>query len=200
VTIWSDTDIADMTTVPGRLRHLSPNLVRAMTQGWSAPPLAECEWSGVGPRRTRRNLIAADFPGETLVIPNGGLTTRTNDLPFPFRPATDHMWLVGPTGPGSVLIIGPNGDETLYTPDHVQLGHPLAVVDPHGALYEGPRPSLSELSARLGIATEPLDSLEARLRETRSRAVRGLDPRVDAAVPDDDLSSNSDMLCPNHSA
>lgn len=157
-----------------------------MTQGWSAPSPEEGEWSGARPRRTRRTLIAADFPGETLVIPNGGLTTRTNDLPFPFRPATDHMWLVGPTEPGSVLIIGPNGDETLYAPEHVQLGHPLAVVDPHGALYEGPRPSLSALSVRLGIATEPLHSLEARLRETRSRAVRGLDAQVDASVPNDD--------------
>ncbi|MFD2467373.1 aminopeptidase P N-terminal domain-containing protein [Amycolatopsis silviterrae] len=181
---WSDAELtALLDQFPGR--RLSPGLLRAMTQGWSVPGNDPAEWPGAEPRRARRTRIAADFPGSTLVVPAGRPAVRTNDLPFAFRPGTDHMWLAGPTEPGSVLVLGPDGEETLYVAEQPALGHPLAVLDPEGPLIEGPRESRAATAVRLGIETRPLGELGKRLRGTEARTVRGLDPAVDDLVADD---------------
>ncbi|MGH4001451.1 MAG: aminopeptidase P family protein [Pseudonocardiaceae bacterium] len=185
MTDWNDASLAAILEGSPVAGAYSLDYVRAMTQGWSLPSGNGAEWVGASPRRRRRRLVAEDFSGEVLVIPVGRPVLRTNDLNFPFRPASDHMWLVGDTEPGSVLVLGPDGDETLFAVDHLPLGHPLSFLEPHGALWEGPRDSLGALATRLGIRTRPLDELEERLRGARARTVRGIDPRVDTLVQDD---------------
>ncbi|GAA3526730.1 aminopeptidase P family protein [Amycolatopsis ultiminotia] len=182
---WSDAELTALLEQSSAAGRFSPGLLRAMTQGWSVPESDAAEWRGAGPRRARRKLIAADFPGGTLVIPTGRPAVRTNDLPFAFRPGTDHMWLAGPTEPGSVLVLGPDGAETLYVAEQPVLGHPKAVLGSHGPLVEGRREPSAVTALRLGIETRPLDELDKRLCGTEARAVRGLDPHVDAIVADD---------------
>ena len=181
---WDDAQLAEVLE-GSPAGGYSLDYLRALVQGWSAPASDAVEWAGAEPRRRRRRLLAEDVAGDVLVIPVGQLVWRTSDLYFPFRPGSDHMWLVGETEPGSVLVLGPDGDETLFAVEHPPLGHPQAFLDPHGARWEGPRDSLDALATRLGIATRPLDELEKRLHGARCRTVRGLDPRVDALVPDD---------------
>ncbi|WP_051791594.1 aminopeptidase P N-terminal domain-containing protein [Amycolatopsis jejuensis] len=180
--IWGDAELIALLEESSAAGRMSPGLLRAMTQGWSVPASDATEWSGAAVRRARRALIAADFPGTTLVVPAGRPATRTNDLPFAFRPGTDHMWLAGPTEPGSVLVIGPDG-EALYLAEQPPLGDPKAVLGAHGPLVEGPRETRAAAAIRLGIETRPLDELDQRL--PGAKAVRGLDPRVDALVADD---------------
>ncbi|MBB4689261.1 aminopeptidase P N-terminal domain-containing protein [Amycolatopsis jiangsuensis] len=181
---WSDAELtALLERFPGR--RLSPALLRAMTRGWSVPASDVVEWRGAAPRRARRRVLAADFPGVTLVVPAGRPAVRTNDLPFAYRPGTDHMWLAGPTEPGSVLVLGPDGEETLYVAEQPALGHPNAVLDVHGPLIEGPLETCAATAVRLGVETRPIGELGKRLRGTAAKTVRGLDPHVDALVADD---------------
>lgn len=169
---------------PG-IRSISPELLQTMTRGWSQEPTTAQEWAGAAPRRARRETISVDFSGETLVIPAGTAPLRTKELPHPFRPSSDFMWLVGEAEPHSVLVIGPDDEGVLFAPVHSPLGHPLSILDPHEAMWEGARESAADISIRLGIETRDLADLPARLRGVSARAVRNLDARVDELVADD---------------
>ena len=161
--------------------------LRAFTEGWRPPADGAEEWAGATPRRARRAGVAAAASGEVLVIPNGVPKIRTSDLFYPFRPATDHMWLVGPTEPGSVLVIDSDGSAYLYLDERPPLGHPLAVLDGHrGAVWDGPAESLSAASIRLGLEVRPIGHLQAALQGRNARGVLGLDPKVDELIADDD--------------
>ncbi|RII14824.1 Xaa-Pro aminopeptidase 1 [Streptomyces sp. YIM 130001] len=182
---WTDEELQNLVTKAGRRAPLEQ--VRMMTAGWQVPAAETDEWSGVPPRRFRRAAVTGDFPGDWLVIPNGRAPWRTSDLTYPFRPATDFMWLVGEADPGSVLVIDGDGEPTLYVDENPPLGHPLAFLDAaRGAVWNGRPESLSALRSRLGLAVRPIADLENALRRAdNTRTVRGLDPVVDSLVPED---------------
>lgn len=182
---WTDDELQSLATATGR--RVPVELLRVMTAGWQVPDVDVEEWAGAAPRRTRRAVVAADFPGELLVVPNGRAPRRTSDLTYPFRPASDFMWLMGEVDPGSVLVIDAAGEPTLFVDERPALGHPLAFLDAaRGAVCDGRSEPLSAIRTRLGVDARPIGDLEVVLRGAgRARAVRGLDPLVDSLVPAD---------------
>ncbi|MEA5453183.1 aminopeptidase P family protein [Sinomonas sp. JGH33] len=153
----------------------------------------------------RRRAISERFPGERLVIPAGPPKVRSNDTHYRFRPHSAFAHLTGlgvDHEPDAVLVLEPveegTGDggghhsATLYF-------RPLAGRDTEqfyanahtGEFWVGPRPTLSELEARLGIATAHLDELEVALTKgvgapeiggISVRLVRKVDENIDALV------------------
>ncbi|HVV75648.1 MAG TPA: aminopeptidase P N-terminal domain-containing protein [Mycobacteriales bacterium] len=184
---WSDEQLQELISSVDVRRRVSVEFLRAMTEGWSQPAAEPKEWLGAAPRQARRAGIAADFPGEQLVVPVGRAPRRTNDLYYSFRPATDFMWLVGEADQGSVLVIGPDGHAVLHVDERPPYGDPRALMDQvRGAVWDGPSTPLAAVGAQLGLDVRPIADLEPALRAApRSRAVRGFDPVVDAIVPDD---------------
>lgn len=149
-----------------------------MASGWAPADESLPSRDGVAAYAARRRRAISDrFPGERLVIPAGPLKVRSNDTDYRFRPHSAFAHLTGlgvDHEPDAVLILEPvdegTGDDgghhsaTLYF-------RPLAGRDTEqfyadarsGEFWIGPRPTLAELEARLGIATAHLDGLEAAL-------------------------------------
>jgi Xaa-Pro aminopeptidase len=184
---WTDDRLKELLSSVEVRRRVPLEFLRAMTEGWSQPAAEPEEWPGAAPREARRAAIAADFPGEQLVVPIGRAPRRTNDLYYPFRPATDFMWLVGDADQGSVLVIEPDGRAVLYVDERPPYADPRALLDAtRGAVWDGPPTPLAAIGARLGVAVRPVEGLEAALSAApRARAVRGFDELVDRLVPDD---------------
>ena len=185
--MWTDAQLQALLDQTEVRRRVPVAFLRAMTEGWSQPtPVVEA-WSGAAVRHARRSSIAADFPGEQLVVPIGRAPRRSNDLYYPFRPATDFMWLVGEADQGSVLVIEPDGHAVVFVDQRPPHGHPMALLDSQrGAVWDGPSESLEATAARLGVDVRPIAELEPALRAVpRSRAVHGFDPLVDSLVTND---------------
>ncbi|MCH6469550.1 aminopeptidase P family protein [Sinomonas terrae] len=153
----------------------------------------------------RRRAISERFPGERLVIPAGPPKVRSNDTDYRFRPHSAFAHLTGLGAdhePDGVLVLEPveegAGDDgghhvaTLYF-------RPLAGRDTEqfyanahtGEFWVGPRPTLAELKARLGLATAHLDELEVALTKgvgapeiggLSIRLVRKVDEDLDALI------------------
>ncbi|RZU77005.1 Xaa-Pro aminopeptidase [Micromonospora kangleipakensis] len=159
-----------------------------MRQGWRDTELP------IGPRpevpnyAKRRAALSAAFPGETLVIPTGGEKVRANDTDHPFRPGSDFAYLTGDHDPDSVLVLRPNGsghDGTLFMRPRSSRKTDEFFRSRHGELWVGRRHTLGEKSTELGLPTADLTELDAALADCapgRTRALRGFDARVDAAV------------------
>lgn len=153
----------------------------------------------------RRRAISEQFPGERLVIPAGPFKVRSNDCDYRFRPHSAFAHLTGlgvEHEPDAVLVLEPvdegQGDDagnhqaTLYF-------RPLAGRDSEqfyadsrsGEFWVGPRPTLAEFEAQLGLATAHLDQLEVAITKnvgeasvggTSIRLVRKVDENIDALV------------------
>ncbi|MDG4796755.1 aminopeptidase P family protein [Micromonospora sp. WMMD1082] len=165
-----------------------PAFLSFMRQGWRDTTLP------VGPRpevpnyAKRRAALSAAFPGETLVIPTGGEKVRANDTEYRFRPGSDFAYLTGDHDPDGVLVLRPNGsghDATLYMRPRSSRETDEFFRSRHGELWVGRRHTLTEKSTELGLPTADLTELDAALAglaPARTRVLRGLDARVDAAV------------------
>jgi Xaa-Pro aminopeptidase len=157
-----------------------------MRTGWSTadepvPPQA----TGAPFHARRRAALAAAFPGETLVIPTGQLVPRANDTDYEFRPGTALAHLTGEYEPGSVLVLGPGEDCTLYRRPRSSRETDEFFRSRDGELWVGRRWSLAESEAVLGLPCASLDDLEkvlAGLDPAATRVLRGADPAVDAAI------------------
>ena len=114
---------------------------------------------------SRRQKLVAEFPGEVLVIPAGSPKQRSNDTDYPYRPHTAFTYLTGwgsDTVPGSVLVLCDTSAAALYV-----LGPAGRDTDEFyanaaiGEFWTGPRPSLADVSAMLGIDVHRLDNKPA---------------------------------------
>jgi Xaa-Pro aminopeptidase len=137
----------------------------------------------------RRAQVSAAFPGETLIIPSGTEKVRANDTDFPFRPGTDLLYLTGEHDPDAVLVLRPTPsghDATLFIrPRSPRDTDEFFRNRRYGELWIGRRHTLREKLTELGIETADLNDLAGVLDDCaprRTRVLRGLDPRVDAAV------------------
>lgn len=177
-----------------------------MASNWAPTPEHSPEREAVaGYAATRRQAISGQFKGERLVIPAGPLKVRSNDTDYRFRPHSAFAHLTGlgvDHEPDAVLIMEPveegKGDDgghhhaTLYF-------RPLAGRDTEqfyadsrsGEFWIGPRPTLAEFKARLGIATAHIDELETAITKNVGapeiggvsvRLVRKVDENIDALV------------------
>jgi Xaa-Pro aminopeptidase len=157
-----------------------------MRQGWLDVPVPVTRHPAADRLAARRAALAAALPGEYLVIPAGTPKIRNNDVFHPFRPGSDFVWLTGETEAGSVVIIEPGGEATLYIRPHTNRDTEEFYRNAaHGELWVGRRATLAEKTEELGIRTAPLADLPealARLAPARTRVLRGLDAGVDAAV------------------
>jgi Xaa-Pro aminopeptidase len=208
--VTDDSDSAELTDEPdvseehpesahwiwaGRHRPPVPrSLMELMSNGWA-------ERAGPPPERhpaadnfaARRKELSERFARRTLVIPSGPPKVRSNDTDYRFRPGTDFFWLTGEMGSDSVLVMEPDGDghrAILYVePPNDRSSHEFFLDRRHGEFWVGPRIGLHDISRHLGVSTAPLvevhEHLE-RLGVVDTVTVRGLDPRIDDGVPEND--------------
>jgi Xaa-Pro aminopeptidase len=123
----------------------------------------------------RRARLSARFPGARLVIPAGGLRTRSNDTDYRFRANSAFAHLTG-TGtqlePDSVLVLHPVSEPdgaggTTRGHEAVLYVRPLAGRDTeefyadsrYGEFWVGARPSLEDVEELTGIRSEHVDGL-----------------------------------------
>lgn len=113
---------------------------------------------------SRRARLSSEFLGQRLVIEAGSLKTRANDTTYPFRASTEFSYLTGwgaDAEPDSLLVLNPteHGHEsTLYFRERAGRDSSEFYANSEiGEFWIGPRPSLAQVSADLGIATAHID-------------------------------------------
>ncbi|HEY0383377.1 MAG TPA: aminopeptidase P family protein [Candidatus Elarobacter sp.] len=168
------------------------NLLRFMMTGWAAMPGSPASpVEGVERFAARRAALSAAFAGETLVVATGREKVRANDTTHRFRPGTDFYYLTGNLEPDNVLVLEPSGGghaATLYCEPNPGKSDATFYTDRmKGELWVGPRLGLPQTAQRYGIATKSLsafqDDLAAAVTRGPYRALRGVDPALDAALP-----------------
>jgi len=164
---------------------------RFMATGWAPVPTVTLPRDEVAPYTAkRRTMVSSAFPGETVVLPTGGLKVRANDTDYPFRPDSDFFWLTGCHEPDAVLVLHPrrggDHDAVLYVADRSDRATSAFYTDRrYGELWVGPRPGVRELSDILEIECRPLPELPealSRLAPGTTRVKRGVDERVDRRI------------------
>jgi Xaa-Pro aminopeptidase len=173
---------------------VSPALDAFMASGWAPPEPAR--GTGAHPAAPytvhRRQALAARFPGERLVVPSGVLKARSNDTDYRFRPHSAFVHLSAAAEPEWCLVLEPHAGghrATLYVRDNPARSSGAFYRDRrYGELWVGPSPGLDEAAARYGIVAKPLaalaDDLAAGAGPVPTRLLRGVDPSVDALLPD----------------
>jgi Xaa-Pro aminopeptidase len=165
------------------------NLLRFMMSGWATPPEppAATPIDGADRFAARRAALSRAFPGEAIVVPTGHEKVRANDEFYRFRPGSDFYYLTGNLEPDNVLVLAPDGGATLYCEPRPGKTDATFFTDRmKGELWVGPRLGLEQTAHRYGIATKPLAALAddlGVLGRTPYRALRGIDPEFDAAIP-----------------
>lgn len=155
----------------------------------------------------RRERISAQHPGKRLIVPAGAAKVRSNDTDFPYRAHSAFAHLTGwgsDSEPDSVLVMEPTAtghEATLYFRERAGRDSDEFYANPEiGEFWIGPRPSLAQVAADLGITTSGiagfagvLDSVDADTLLVRD-ADRDITDQVDGrrllAATLDDLESN----------
>ncbi len=167
------------------------NLLHFMMTGWAtAPRTPAAPVEGAAHFARRRAELSRAFPGETLVVPTGHEKVRANDTAYRFRPGTEFFYLTGNLEPDNVLVFAPNGGghATLYCEPNPGKTDKTFFTDRFkGELWVGPRLGLEQTAERYGLPTKPLSALAGDLAALPGgapfRALRGIDPALDAALP-----------------
>ncbi len=183
--------------VEHRQRPRSEAFKRFIASGWAPRPDAvptpaeSASWAA-----SRRERLSAQFPGERLVIPAGGLRTRSNDTDYRFRPHSAFAHLTGlgtDQEPDAVLVLEPRQggghDAVLYFRPRAERDSEEFYADPrYGELWVGVRPTLEEIAAVTGLDARHLDELLDAIRKDVGegglavRVVRDADEGVDEAL------------------
>jgi Xaa-Pro aminopeptidase len=160
-----------------------------MTTNWAEAPLDPSVHPMAPFAAERRERLAHQFPGRTLVVPSGNYKVRANDTNYRFRPGSDFFYLTGCFESDAVLVVASltgGSSSTLYVPERRdQRTHEFFTDAHYGELWVGPRRGVPEVAAHYGIETAPLEHLEkdlASLDRGGALVVRGHDARVDALV------------------
>jgi Xaa-Pro aminopeptidase len=155
--------------------------------GWADRPEPRPEPRPQAPYAAdRRARISAMHPGERLVIPAGPAKPRANDTDYPYRAHSAFSYLTAwgsDAVPGSVLVLEPNAardahDATLYLlPTAGRDSEEFYANAAIGEFWTGPRPSLTQVAADLGLETRHLDEFADVLEATdhTTRIVREAD-------------------------
>jgi Xaa-Pro aminopeptidase len=141
--------------------------------------------------KTRRHRVSALRPRERIVVPAGPAVVRSNDMEYRFRAHSAFAYLTGwgsDAVPGSVLVLEPSADghrPLLYFRATAGRDTDEFYANPEvGEFWTGPRPSLRDVAAQLGIETRPIAELGDALRSGSGtlRVVRDADAEVTALV------------------
>jgi len=121
----------------------------------------------------RRSALSASHVGERIIVAAGGLKQRSNDTDYPFRAHTAFSWLTGwgsDSEPDAVLVMEPKDsgqetpghDTTLYFRERAGRDSDEFYANSSvGEFWIGPRPSLEQVAADLGLATADLADLSS---------------------------------------
>ena len=159
--------------LPNRQIPFSDAFKKFIVEGWAPYPtdlpdqLPSAAWA-----RQRRERVSAQFPGERLLIPAGGLKVRSNDTDYRFRPHSAFAHLTGlgtDREPDAVLVLEPTDtghDATLYFKPRAPRDSEESYADNRfGELWVGRRPSLAEMAALCDIPCAAISDLPAQLRK-----------------------------------
>src|SRR5690606_8425126 len=174
----------------GPYKDVSPELAAWMRTGWAdterrdLEPIEQAAYTA-----KRRATVSARFPGERLVIPAGNLKTRSNDTDYPFRAASDYVYLTGDQSEDGCLVFEPREDGghdvVLYLRPRSSRENGEFWLDGYGELWVGRRNSLAEAAALYGLPTRDVRTLPDVLRqapEAPTRIVRGHDATLEAVL------------------
>lgn len=141
---------------------LSAALEEFMRGGWLDSELHDLPEDPVAPWAARRRQRLHElFPGQRITICAGTFKVRSNDTDFRFRPYTPYAWLTGDQSSDGVLVIEPDGTQTLYLRPRSDRDSGEFYRDRrYGELWAGRRATLGESARRLGIHTEHIDKLD----------------------------------------
>jgi Xaa-Pro aminopeptidase len=160
-------------------------LVEYMTGNWASVMPSDEVHPAATYCATRRERIAEEFSGRTIVVATGNFKVRANDTDYRFRAGTDFFYLTGCAEPDAVLVIAP-GEEgarsTLYIADRRdQRTHEFFTDARYGELWVGARRGVTEAARYYEIETAPLERLEQDLAAltTEIVSVRGFDQKLD---------------------
>ncbi|KAB1647626.1 aminopeptidase P family protein [Pseudoclavibacter sp. CFCC 14310] len=195
--------MSDSAQKPGEARSRTPKNEHFRTyisQGW-ADREAQVPDTDVVARfaEDRRDRLHAMLPEHTLVVPAGDVKVRSNDTDFRFRPhsAFTHLTAWGADAvPGAVLVLPPvDSDDEPVLLFRKPAGRDTDefYADPAiGEFWNGPRPGLDEIAARLGVSTADIRQLPSVLGAHTGpvSVIAGVDANADAAV--DDLGERHD--------
>ena len=159
--------------LPNRQIPFSEAFRKFIVQGWAPDPKdLPDQLPAAAPARQRRERVSAQFPGERLVIPAGGLKVRSNDTDYRFRPHSAFAHLTGlgtDREPDAVLVLEPTDsghDATLYFRPRAPRDSEEFYADSRfGELWVGRRASLEEMSSLCGIPCASISDLPDHLRK-----------------------------------
>jgi Xaa-Pro aminopeptidase len=181
-----------------RARPTTDEFRAFVATGWAPRSTAPPERAEAAPYAAeRRAAVSAQFPGERLVVPAGGLKVRSNDTDYVFRPHSAFAHLTGlgsDREPDAVLVLEPRDSADGGGHDAVLFFRPLAGRDTdeffgdarYGEFWVGARPTIEDVEAELGVTARHIDELRDALAKdagvVRVRVVRDADPQVAALV------------------
>ena len=206
---------AEPQEVEHRERPNSPAFRKFIASGWAPRP---AELPGPFPAApyaaVRRARVAAELPGERLVLPAGVFRVRSNDTDHRFRPHSAFAHLTGlgtDREPDAALVLEPTPDgfeAVLFFQPRAERDSEQFFADPrYGELWVGVRPSLEEVAAETGLTCRPLDELKDAITKDvgaiKVRVVRDADPGLDRVLdearaeagvsPEDALAADRDL-------
>lgn len=175
----AEIDNSNRSTTPSSDRFLGYIMSNWAAADTSLPPMRESAPFAA----ERRRKLGRQFRGERLVIGAGQMKQRSNDTFFPFRAHSAFAHLTGwgsESEPGAILVFEPiaasnaadPGDErethevTLYFRERAGRDTEEFFANPEiGEFWIGPRPSLAQVAAELGLRTAALAAFESKAGE-----------------------------------
>ena len=147
----------------------SDAFVEYLSTQWADRPETLPEaWPVAVHAAARRRAFSAHFPGERVVVAAGAMKQRSNDTFYQYRAHSAFAHLTGwgsASEPGAVLVFEPRDgghDATVYFRERAGRDSDEFFANPEiGEFWIGPRPSLEQVAAALGLTTAPLDAFLA---------------------------------------
>ncbi len=182
-------------TSENRARPTTEAFRRFVREDWAPRrPLVTGPAAVVPYAAARRATLSAAHEGERLVVPAGGLTVRSNDCDYVFRPHSAFAHLTGlgaDREPDAVLVLEPRpggGHEAiLYVrPSAGRETDEFFADARYGEFWVGPRPTIGDIELELGLTARHLDELPDAVAkdagEVTVRVVRDADRELTAVL------------------
>ncbi len=176
--------------LPNRQTPFSEAFKTFIASGWAPhPPELPEILPAAAAAGARRQAISAQFPGDRLVLPAGGLQIRSNDTDHRFRPHSAFAHLTGlgtDREPDAVLVLEPTDtghDATLFfKPRAPRDTEEFYSNARYGEMWVGRRPLLEEMSALCGITCHDVADLGEQLRKDAGSTVVRVAAELDGEV------------------
>jgi Xaa-Pro aminopeptidase len=170
-------------------------LAEFMKTGWAPTPLEGIVPSEAIPFvKVRIEKLSKKYPGKRVIIPAGGLKTRSSDTDYRFRAHSAFSYFTGITAgdavPDSVFILEPNsnGHEALLFihPRSSRKTTEFYRDAKYGEFWVGRRMTLEETERKYGLAVRQVEDLDKFLSNEKPTVyVRGENKVVDKKLSKD---------------